>query len=391
MIKGHLMEIIENRTNYPPDTLFAIAKRENNQKRKHLLVNFLQAKHIPVAPDTALTLFAQLGQLLSDKYPGGKMLVVGFAETATAIGAVVARELGPSTYYLHTSRESISGAARIVDFNEEHSHATEQTLFCQDWDKICAGIQYILFVEDEITTGKTILNFIAALRENNHVADSTQFIVASIINGMNAQSVRIYNEQAIAYHSLVKLHCDDFTPFIQDITEEQATSPVLEKNSRHMRIITVPGKLDPRTGVLVKTYEDAVLDLADAVLKKISAVALSNRSILVLGTEEFMYPAIRTAEVLAKQTANSAVFVHATTRSPIIPFTKRHTYPISSRYCVRSVYDANRKTYIYNFRKYDQVIVITDAAGDLVAGMNDLSAALQDAGCDEIIFVKWVN
>lgn len=391
MINGETMEIIENKTDFPPDALFAIAKRENNHKRKHLLVNFLQAKHLPVAPDTAIALFKQLGRLLAEEYHEKKILVIGFAETATAIGAAVARELGMSTYYLHTSRESISGAARIVDFNEEHSHATEQTLFCHDWERLCADVQYILFVEDEISTGKTILNFIAALRANNHALKSTQFIVASIINGMNTESVRIYSEADIQYHSLVTLRCDDFTPFIQDIEEEQVTNPVLEKNNRHIQAITIPGKLDPRTGVLVKAYENAILGLADTVLKKISKTPLSNRSILVLGTEEFMYPAIRTAEVLAENVENSTVFVHATTRSPIIPFTGRSTYPITLRHCLRSVYDANRKTYLYNVKKYDQVIVMTDAAGDLYAGMNDLTDALQDAGCTEIIFVKWVN
>lgn len=41
-------------------------------------------------------------------------------------------------------------------------------------------------------------------------------------------------------------------------------------------------------------------------------------TLLVLGTEEFMYPAIRLGEALKRDGAAKTVKVHATTRSPII-------------------------------------------------------------------------
>lgn len=64
------------------DTL-RIAKRYNNPKRSYLLVNPLQAKHIPVSPAAALEMMGALGDQVAAKYPEAR-LVIGFAETATA-------------------------------------------------------------------------------------------------------------------------------------------------------------------------------------------------------------------------------------------------------------------------------------------------------------------
>ena len=81
------------------DTL-RIAKRYNNPKRSYLLVNPLQAKHIPVSPAAALEMMGALGDQVAAKYPEAR-LVIGFAETATAIGAAVAARLGPDCLYVH--------------------------------------------------------------------------------------------------------------------------------------------------------------------------------------------------------------------------------------------------------------------------------------------------
>ena len=58
------------------DTL-RIAKRYNNPKRSYLLVNPLQAKHIPVSPAAALEMMGALGNQVAAKYPEAR-LVIGF-------------------------------------------------------------------------------------------------------------------------------------------------------------------------------------------------------------------------------------------------------------------------------------------------------------------------
>ena len=57
---------------YTAEKILRIAKRFNNQKRTYLLVNPLQAKHIPVSPKDSLSMMKALGDMLADKYPHTK-------------------------------------------------------------------------------------------------------------------------------------------------------------------------------------------------------------------------------------------------------------------------------------------------------------------------------
>ena len=61
-----------------------------------------------------------------------------------------------------------------------------------------------------------------------------------------------------------------------------------------------------------------------------------NNNILVLGTEEYMYPALYTANKLEAQ--GKEVRFHATTRSPIAVSTEEN-YPLQVRYELASLYD----------------------------------------------------
>ena len=69
------------------DDLVKIAKRENNTKRSYLYVNPVQGKHVPVSPSLPLLLFSALAAKIESRYPEERLLVIGFAETATAIGS----------------------------------------------------------------------------------------------------------------------------------------------------------------------------------------------------------------------------------------------------------------------------------------------------------------
>ena len=60
------------------DTL-RLAKRYNNTKRSYLLVNPLQAKHIPVSPTESLNMMNALGKKLFEKYPVVQILLGGIA------------------------------------------------------------------------------------------------------------------------------------------------------------------------------------------------------------------------------------------------------------------------------------------------------------------------
>ena len=168
--------------------MVSIAKRENNNKRKYLVVNRLQGKHIPVSGFTALNTFDTLAKCVENNYNSNeKLLLVGFAETATAIGARLAVKLGCN--YMQTTREQVDNAEYLY-FTESHSHATEQKLVKNDIDLVIDSIDRIIFVEDEITTGNTIMKIIDIIEKL--YLNKVKFSVASLLNSMNDEAFERY-------------------------------------------------------------------------------------------------------------------------------------------------------------------------------------------------------
>ena len=108
--------------------------------------------------------------------------------------------------------------------------------------------------------------------------------------------------------------------------------------------------------------------------------------VLVVGTEEFMHPAIQVAARIAESKICDCVKTHSTTRSPIVP-SLDDGYPLKNRYVFRSIYDYERTTYLYNLECYDVVVLVTDA----VDGENydDVLNVLTSAGNRLIYVYRW--
>ena len=85
------------------DEIISVAKRDNNKKRKFLLVNKIQGKHIPVNPQKCLELFDSIYYKIENKFNGENIILIGFSETATAIGSRLAVKL--NCKYIQTTRE----------------------------------------------------------------------------------------------------------------------------------------------------------------------------------------------------------------------------------------------------------------------------------------------
>ncbi len=96
--------------------------------------------------------------------------------------------------------------------------------------------------------------------------------------------------------------------------------------------------------------------------------------VLVLGTEECMYPALLLAQAIEAGGSAASVAVHATTRSPIA-ISPDSGYPITNGYEMSSFYEKDRNTYVYNLQRYDTAIVLSDAAPDNPDGPRDLASA----------------
>lgn len=408
---------------YSEKDLVRIAKRENNNKRKYLVVNRLQGKHMPVKPGECLEMFDALAGIAAEAFGDENILLVGFAETATAIGARLAAKM--DCYYMQTTREEIEGAEYFY-FTESHSHAAQQKLVKTDLDKVMEKVSRVVFVEDEVTTGNTILGIAALIRKA--YGEGTAFAVISILNGMDGEAEEIYARQGISLYYLVKTDHSGYTGEAEKyrgdgvyygcplqecrgdgayygcslpgcrgsgIYREDSAKGygfregVIRQGDSGERIsgpgmYRAEGYRNARRLVKGGDYQ-AACEMLYGQARRLIPFAGRER-VLVLGTEEFMYPAIYAASKLEKE--GYYVKCHSTTRSPIAVSTEEG-YPLRERYELHSPYEYGRRTFIYDLQKYDKAVIFTDARGGAERGLGDLCRHLRECGNDKIYVVRW--
>ncbi len=214
----------------PVEDLVGLALRRN-PRRAHLLVSRVLAKHIPTEPALVLaagellgTLAgAALGSRIDDGVlrsvaadlqavlrggdgpeptvaPSGTLrsprarlqyareqlwelsvchpdtVTIGYAETATGLGRLVADTLG--SYYIHSTRHAPTGAVAYGAFEESHSHATSHRLLPTDPALLDASVPVVL-VDDELSTGATVIN---TIEELHGAAPHPVYVVATLID-----------------------------------------------------------------------------------------------------------------------------------------------------------------------------------------------------------------
>ncbi len=320
--------------------------------RPYLIVNPSLAKHLPYKASDSLVIFKELAIKISDYCNNKKVLVIGFAETATAIGASVASVL-PNSVYVHTTRnlENLKDEQLLVEFLEEHSHAKNQALYLKEQFKDLNIFDAIVFVEDEITTGKTILNFMKRIDFDGEI-----ILSALVFNGLDETRFSDYNAKFICLKKIA---------YVEELGVHQLS--------------------DTRVGVNAQDYHSSVLNIVQQIEKKLRFEDIKNREVLVVGTEEFMYPALILAATLEDKAKN--VYTQSTTRSPILPMEKAD-YPIHSRAEFTSVYEDTRTTYLYNLRHYDTVIVLSNSDRPIV---EPLVSKFKEQACSKIYFARIEN
>ena len=364
---------------YLESDLVSILKRENNNKRKYLVANKLQGKHIAANPVDTLKMFDELASKVKAEYTGERLLLVGFAETATAIGSRLAVDL--DSYYMQTTRENIEGVEYLY-FTESHSHATEQKIIKTDLDMVIDKIDRIVFVEDEVTTGNTILKIVDIIEKTYD--KNIAFSVASILNGMNEASKSIYDSRGIKLHYLVKTSHEQYSVIADTYKGDgKYYEPHNDVDAKSLSY-NVGDYIDARRLTKGSEYDVACEKLWQQLEGLIDYK--QGEEILVVGTEEFMYPAIYVARKLAD--SNCEVRTHSTTRSPIA-VSSEEEYTLNTRYKLHSMYEDERIIYIYNLRKYDRVLIVTDAKEDLSLGLDNLKTVLAECGNTDIRVIRW--
>lgn len=359
---GDYMNIIENKSKYKIEDMITLAERDGNKKRKYLLLNKLQAKYLPVDPIIALDMFDELFNQLDADFAGKRVAVVGFAETATAIGVRVAeniyREYCTDVCIIPTTREILNAPFK-TEFLEEHSHATEQILYTDS--EHLNLFDYVIFVEDEVTTGNTICNCVEQLNLTCNV------LVLSILNCMDEGELNRFNSFDIKPYWLVKTTKDGFDDTEKGFGQD---TPVSSFNLRPL--YNSLDVVNPRTGVPFYSYD---YDLSELMYFDCSPAGRT----LVLGTEECMYPAIRYAALLKRRGYN--VEVSATTR---VPVKVGPDCTLKERYKIHSLYDSERINYVYNLSGYNTIIIVTDGK----ESAKELCGASESAGCTNLHIIR---
>jgi len=379
------INIKENVYDLNLDDLVSIGYRDNNSKRNFLFISKVLGKHIEVKPNICrVTGFLLVSTILGTtketsilinyikNYKDNdininevmkltyrtneKLVVIGFAETATGIGMSVASAI-ENSYYVTTTRENIEGIKSFLNFEEEHSHATTHKCFPEDIYKLREADRIIL-VDDEITTGKSMLNIIKELKRNTGVR---KYEILTILDWRNIEYMELYkdfirkNKVEIEVRALISgdIEVEDNNVYCykkENLLSEKMNVNYLNILSRKGQYLKFTGRFGVDFDDIKKTEEECI-----KAANKIQEIIGDNKKILVLGHGENIYIPSRIASYL-----EGDVYFKSTTRSPIYCSDER-SYLINER---SIFYHNGVKYYFYNKSRieenYDKVILITE-------------------------------
>lgn len=392
------------------EELVGLAVRRN-AKRAHLLVSSVLGKHVPTDPrlvygaglllgdlvrarlcdeeslveGTFLTdalrgapgAAASLREVLREPSPPVDAVVLGYAETATALGHSVADALG-GAYYLHSTRRPVEGFTAYGGFEEEHSHATSHLILPENPAALDRDVPVVL-VDDELSTGRTVLNTIEALHA---VRPRRRYVLAALVDlrgeadraRTRALAARLgarIDAVALA-HGRVELP-GDILEAGQALVTGPSARPSQNAPRRSFDVTRVA--LDWPDG-LPDGGRHGFLPVHRARLEKdlprmadVLATGLGDGAsrALVLGFEELMYAPLRLAEALADAMPGVDVRYSTTTRSPVLAVDDPG-YAIRTRLAFPAhdaPADGQGERYAYNVSPaFDRIVFVVDDVGD---------------------------
>jgi hypothetical protein len=362
------------------DRLVGLALREN-PRRAHLLVSTVLGKHVPQLPRVVHDAGRDLGALVAATLRGEPTpVVLGYAETATGLGHCVAEAL-PGAGYVHSTRRPIVGVVPFGGFEEEHSHATSHLILPAD-PELLTGDGPLVLVDDELSTGRTVVNTIAELHK---VAPRTHYVVAALIDVRGPDDRAAMDAFAVelgARVDVVALAAGTVelpTDVLARGAELVAAHPAADAEPSAPGIVRT---LDVRWPVGVPDggrhgFTQADQDALERALPGIGAALaaqITGRRVLVLGFEELIYAPLRLARALAEHTADDVeVRYSTTTRSPVLAVDDPG-YAIRTRLEFGShddPADGPGRRYAYNVaagidsdRRFDEVLIVVDSVAD---------------------------
>jgi hypothetical protein len=328
----------------PLGELCGFASRRS-RKRGFLIVSKVLGKHVPVRPSQ----MDRVHRLLARKVAAaeGPVVLVALAETATGLGHGIFERLLHLTgradvLFLHTTRYRL-GRPPAITFDESHSHATEHLLYepvdAEDV-RLFRTARTLLLVDDEISTGRTLVNLARAYRRVNPQLRSVRLV--SITDWLGADRRAEIGEEVglpVGFDHVLR---GTFT-----FTEDPAFDPGLVPD------VTGRGEAKDaylplnvgRLGLRRRLEPDLDALLAGAGVRE-------GERMLVLGTGEFAHLPYRLA--LRLEEAGGDVWYQSTTRSPVLV-----GGDVASAVEFVDNYHDGIPNYVYNVagRRYDRILV----------------------------------
>ncbi|CAM5306999.1 Phosphoribosyltransferase OS=Streptomyces alboniger OX=132473 GN=CP975_10595 PE=4 SV=1 [Streptomyces alboniger] len=369
--------------------LLGLALRRN-PKRAHLLVSHVLGKHVPQSPSVVYGYGFDLGRRVRDLLgadEAGRAVVLGYAETATGLGHSVADGLGPAPY-LHSTRRPVPGVDTAGGFEESHSHATSHLLLPQDPD-LLAGDGPLVLVDDEFSTGNTVLNTVRDLHERY---PRRRYVVVALVDMRSEADAGRLDDFAREIGARVDLvaAASGTVRLPEGVLEKgQALVARFESAYPGARGTARPAPTDPRTPHHHVTRVDLrwprglpdggrhgftpahrirLENALPAMAARLAeALPQDARRVHVLGFEELMYAPLRLAREL-EQVTDAEVRYSTTTRSPVLAVDDPG-YAIRSRLVFPAhddPADGPGERYAYNVAGagFDAVVAVVDSAAD---------------------------
>ena len=324
------LAIAVHRADWPLESLCDFAARDN-PRRAFLVVSKVLGRHIPVKPEVMRRSFADLAAKIAADLPG-PVLIVGLAETAICLGQGVHEEYLKATgrsdvLSLHSTRQEID-APLLARFEEPHSHASTHLIYRPAaLDGVFANPRSLVMVDDEISTGTTLLNLATAVVGALPSIETITAVTLADWSGTDTWLTKMPRPARV--ESLIA----------GKLSWQPGPNPVVKRDTATFD--TAARSL----GGVPSHYNFGRLgrsDIASEFDHLAASIALAPASrVRVIGTGEFTYPPFRLAEALER--AGHDVVVQSTTRSPA-----HLDGAIKSALCFADNYATGVPNFIYN-------------------------------------------
>ncbi|MDX2705977.1 phosphoribosyltransferase family protein, partial [Streptomyces sp. PA03-6a] len=372
--------------------LLGLALRRN-PKRAHLLVSNVLGKHVPQRPhvvyDAGYGLGVRVRELLGED-EAARAVVLGYAETATGLGHAVADGVGTAPY-LHSTRRPVPGTEPVGGFEEEHSHATSHLLLPEDAG-LLAGDGPLVLVDDEFSTGRTVLNTVRAL--HTRYPRRRYVVVALVDMRSEADRALLAGFAAELGAGVDVLALASGTVVLPDGVLERGRAlvaahgaaeparPAAGAAPRRVHLDWPAGLPDGGRHGFTPAHRARLEAALPAMAARLAeglrppgdgdgAGDAPAPRVLVLGNEELMYAPLRLARALQDALPAAEVRFSTTTRSPVLAvddpgyaIRTRITFPDHD-----DPADGPGERYAYNVAGagFDAIVAVVDSAGDTPA------------------------